>query len=199
MLQRDLQHDDLHSDHDASLNKQCGVKTSTEPVEDFEKGCGEHNEWDVEGEAGGRLGAVDAIYLVCVGRQRRDDQTLNKTVRTDLPEYNQPEGRQHTIPGRHSPWRMRGDPCPRLPLQRSAIWSRDPSRNGLTAVNRMSLGQKQTEVVLRGNGTRSSSINGTDQQGRNLIPVPTSDRAELPTPIILKNHKVVRYEYLKVP
>lgn len=96
MLQRDLQHNKLHSNHDASLNKQCRVKTSSKPVEDFEEGCNEHNEWDVEGEAGGRLGAVNAIDLVGVGRQRRDDETRNEKIRSKLQDYQQPERKRKT-------------------------------------------------------------------------------------------------------
>ena len=53
MLQRNLQQDDLHSNHNACLDEQCLVETSAEPVEDLEEGCDEHNEWDIEGEAGG--------------------------------------------------------------------------------------------------------------------------------------------------
>lgn len=68
MIQCNLQHDDLHSNHYARLDKQRRVKAGAEPVEDFEKGCDEHDEWDVEGEAGGGFGAVDAIDLVGVGR-----------------------------------------------------------------------------------------------------------------------------------
>lgn len=47
MFQRNLQQNDLHSDHDARLDEQCSVEPRTEPVENFEEGCDEHDEWDV--------------------------------------------------------------------------------------------------------------------------------------------------------
>lgn len=47
MHQRNLQQKDLYTDHDACLDEQRSVETGTEPVEDFEEGCDEHDERDV--------------------------------------------------------------------------------------------------------------------------------------------------------
>ena len=47
MLQRNLEQNDLHSNHDARLNQQRRVKPGAEPIEDFEEGSDEHDEWDV--------------------------------------------------------------------------------------------------------------------------------------------------------
>lgn len=81
MLQRNLQQHNLHYDHVTRLYKQRGVEACAEPVEDFEKGRDEHDKWDVEGEAGGGFGAVDAVDLVGIGSYGRDDETGRRLVR----------------------------------------------------------------------------------------------------------------------
>lgn len=64
----------MHDDHDEGLNEQCGIVASTGPVEDFEYGGCEHDEGDVEREAGGGAGAVDGEDLVRVGGYGGEDE-----------------------------------------------------------------------------------------------------------------------------
>lgn len=67
VVECDFEEGGLHDQHEEGLDQQCGVVVGAEPVEDFQDGCHEHNERDIEGEAIAGLGAVDRQYLVRVG------------------------------------------------------------------------------------------------------------------------------------
>ena len=56
----------MDGDHDAGLEEEREVVAGAGPVEDFEDGGCEHDEGDVEGEAGRGVGAVDGEDLVGV-------------------------------------------------------------------------------------------------------------------------------------
>ena len=64
----------MHDYHDEGLDQQCGVVAGAGPVEDFEDGGCEHDEGDVEGEAGGGAGAVDGEDLVRVRGYGGEDE-----------------------------------------------------------------------------------------------------------------------------
>ena len=70
----------MHHNHDPGLDQQRGIVSSPGPVEDFEQGGCEHDERDVEGEAGGGAGPVDGEDLVGIGCQGRDDEAGGEEV-----------------------------------------------------------------------------------------------------------------------
>jgi len=75
VVERDFYEYYLHDYHDEGLDQQCGVIAGAGPVEDFEDGGCEHDEWDVEREAGRGAGAVDGEDLVRVGGYGGEDET----------------------------------------------------------------------------------------------------------------------------
>lgn len=74
IVQCHFQEDDLHGHHDDRLDQQAEIVAGAGPVEDLEDGGGEHDEGDVEGEAGGGAGAVDGEDLVGVGGYGGEDE-----------------------------------------------------------------------------------------------------------------------------
>ena len=75
VVQCDFQQDQLYADHQHRLYEQWEAVVGPEPVEDFQYGGDEHDTWDVEGEAGASLGAVDGEHLVGIGCYGRGDET----------------------------------------------------------------------------------------------------------------------------
>jgi hypothetical protein len=61
-----VEEQEVHDDHEEGLDEQRGAEVGAEPVEDFEDRGDEHDERDVEGEAGGRPRAVHAVDLVAI-------------------------------------------------------------------------------------------------------------------------------------
>ncbi|KAL8958266.1 MAG: hypothetical protein Q9183_005871, partial [Haloplaca sp. 2 TL-2023] len=59
----------LHAYHEESLNQQREIISSAGPVENLEDGSGEHDQGDVEREAGRSTGPVDSENLVGVRRK----------------------------------------------------------------------------------------------------------------------------------
>ena len=78
VVERDLKQHALHGEHEARLGQQRGAVTRAGPVEDLEEGGRQHNEGDVEREAGGGARAVDGEDLVRVGGERGEDQAVGR-------------------------------------------------------------------------------------------------------------------------
>lgn len=70
IVQSYLQENSLHSYHDNGLYEESRVIMGAWPVEDFKDGGCEHEEGDVEGEAGGCARTVDGEDLIGVGSDR---------------------------------------------------------------------------------------------------------------------------------
>lgn len=66
MRERNVQAQDVDDDHEEGLHEQAGAEVRAEPVEDFEHGGDEHDERNVEREAGGRARAVHRVDLVAI-------------------------------------------------------------------------------------------------------------------------------------
>ena len=75
IVQGNFQQYHLHHHHDNGLHQQRDIVPGAGPVEDLENGGREHDEGDIEGEAGGGAGAVDGEDLIGVGYYRGEDQT----------------------------------------------------------------------------------------------------------------------------
>ena len=67
IIQRHFQQHRLHGHHDQGLNEKSSVVAGAGPVEDLENRGEEHDQGDVEGEAGGGARAVDGEDLIGVG------------------------------------------------------------------------------------------------------------------------------------
>ena len=60
----DVEQDHMNENHEECLDEKRGAEAGAEPVEYFEDAGDEHDEGDVEREAGGAARAVDAVDLV---------------------------------------------------------------------------------------------------------------------------------------
>ena len=78
VVERDLQQHGLHAEHDDGLGQQREVVARAGPVEDLEDGGRQHDERDVEREAGGGARAVDGEDLVRVGGEGGEDQAVGR-------------------------------------------------------------------------------------------------------------------------
>lgn len=72
--ERDVEEEQVDADHEQCLDQQRGAEVGAEPVVDFQDAGDEHDERNVEGEAGGAAGSVHAVDLVAIAgnRTRRD-------------------------------------------------------------------------------------------------------------------------------
>jgi len=66
----------LYGHHDDRLDQQASIVAGAGPVEDLEDGGCEHDEGNVEGEAGRGAGAVDGEDLVGVGGYGGEDEAV---------------------------------------------------------------------------------------------------------------------------
>ena len=56
----------MYGNHEDSLDEQRVAKVCAKPIEDFENACNEHDERDIEGEAGGAARAVHRVDLIAI-------------------------------------------------------------------------------------------------------------------------------------
>jgi hypothetical protein len=63
---RDMEEEQMDAYHEESLDEQRGAEVGAEPVVDFQDAGDEHDERDVEGEAGRAAGSVHAVDLVAI-------------------------------------------------------------------------------------------------------------------------------------
>ena len=70
----------MNDDHEQGLDEQRGAEVGAEPVVYFEDTGDEHNERDVEGEAGRAAGAVHAVDLVAIASDWAGRNAVNALV-----------------------------------------------------------------------------------------------------------------------
>jgi len=72
--ERDVEEEQVDAYHEQGLDKQRGAEVGAEPVVDLQDAGDEHDERNVEGEAGGAAGSVHAVDLVAIAGDgtRRD-------------------------------------------------------------------------------------------------------------------------------
>ena len=76
MRQCNFQQQHLHNHHNDRLDQQRGIIPRARPIKDFQDTRRQHDERNIEGEAGRGAGAVDGGDLVGIGDDRGEDETV---------------------------------------------------------------------------------------------------------------------------